>query len=140
MNALQGMDMNQFIIIAPTMLIAMYLIITLQKKLSNGKNPKYGLILPVICFVVATVLAFKPLFTVGASADGMVGAALVVWMTFNIPTLALLFPYLIALKNRKEAAMLAEAMAAAAEKEKAESKSSEVVDAEIESVACEENA
>lgn len=130
MGVLQGMDMNQFIIIAPTTLVVLYVVISLQKKLSNGKNPHYGLIIPVVLFVIATVLAFKPLFSVGVGEEGMIGAALIVWMTFNIPSVALLFPYLVALKNRKEAAYLAEAMAAA---EKAESETEQVVDAEIES-------
>lgn len=111
MNALQGIDMNQFIIIAPTALIAMYVVITLQKRLSNGKNVHYGLIIPAICFVVATVLAFRPLFIVGGG-EGMMVACLTVWMTFNIVTLALLFPYFIGLKNRKERQLLEAAMAA----------------------------
>ncbi len=113
MNALQGIDMNQFIIIAPTALIAMYVVITLQKRLSNGKNVHYGLIIPAICFVAATILAFRPLFIVGGG-EGMMVACLTVWMTFNIVTLALLFPYFIGLKNRKERQLLEEAMAAEA--------------------------
>ena len=114
MSALQGMDVNQFIIIAPSFLIAVYILVSVQKKLSNGKNPKYGLILPVICFIVATILAFRPLFLVETTrGDGMISAALIIWMTFNVPTLALLFPYLIGIKNRREAAYLAEAMAKA---------------------------
>lgn len=121
MSALQGMDMNQFIIIAPSFLIAVYVFITLQKKLCNGKNPKHGLILPVICFIAATILAFRPLFIVeSARGDGMIFAALTVWMTFNIPTLALLFPYLMAKKKRKQAELLAEAMAAAEKNNEAE--------------------
>lgn len=113
MGALQGMDMNNFIIIAPTALIVMYVVITLQKKLSNGKNVHYGLIIPVICFIAATVLAFKPLFTAEwISGQGMIGAALTVWMTFNIPTLALLFPYFMGLKNRKANQLIEEALAA----------------------------
>lgn len=113
MNALQGMDMNHFIIIAPTALIVMYVVITLQKKLSNGKNVHYGLIIPAICFVAATILAFRPLFILsGSGADGLIGASITVWMTFNIPTLALLFPYFMGLKNRKAAQLYEEAMAA----------------------------
>ena len=127
MDVLQSMDMNQFIIFAPTTLVVLYVVITIQKKLSNGRNPHYGLIIPVVFFIVATVLAFKPLFSVGISEDGMVGAALIVWMTFNIPSIALLFPYLVALKNRKEAAYLA---AAAEERIKAEAESAENPDAD----------
>lgn len=118
MSALQGMDMNYFIIIAPTALILMYVVITVQKKLSNSRNVHYGLLIPVICFIAATILAFKPLLTV--SGEGMVGAALTVWMTFNIPTLALLFPYFMGLKNRKERKLYEKAMAAA-ESEQTES-------------------
>ena len=113
MSALQGMDMNHFIIIAPTALIVMYVVITLQKKLSNSKNVHLGLIIPVICFIAATILAFRPLFILsGSGAEGMVAASLTVWMTFNIPTLALLFPYFMGLKNRKVQQMYAEAAVA----------------------------
>lgn len=113
MGALQGMDMNNFIIIAPTALIAMYVLITAQKRLSNSKNVHLGLIIPGICFVAATVLAFRPLFILnGSGADGLVVASLTVWMTFNIPTLAFLFPYFMGLKNRKANQMIADAMAA----------------------------
>ena len=42
----------------------------------------------------------------------MIGAALTVWMTFNIPTLALLFPYFMGLKNRKANQLIEEALAA----------------------------
>ena len=122
MDVLQSMDMNQFIIFAPTTLVVLYVVITLQKKLSNGRNPHYGLIIPVVFFVIATILAFKPLFSVGVSEEGMLGAALIVWMTFNIPSIALLFPYLVALKNRKEAAYLA---AAAEARTKAEAAAAE---------------
>lgn len=113
MEALQGMDMNNFIIIAPTLLIAMYILITLQKRLSNSKNVHLGLIIPAICFIAATVLAFRPLFIIdGSGAEDLVSASLIVWMTFNIPTLAFLFPYFIGLKNRKENQLISEAMAA----------------------------
>ena len=113
MGALQGMDMNHFIIIAPSALIIMYIVITVQKKLSNSKNVHYGLIIPVICFIVATILAFRPLFLLaGSGAEGLIGASITVWMTFNIPTLALLFPYFMGLKNRKAAKLYDEAMAA----------------------------
>lgn len=136
MDVLQSMDMNQFIIFAPTTLVVLYIVITLQKKLSNGRNPHYGLIIPVVFFVIATVLAFKPLFSVGISEEGMIGAALIVWMTFNIPSVALLFPYLVALKNRKEAAYLAaaaeartKAEAAAAENDPEDSADETIADA-----------
>ena len=118
MSALQGMDMNQFIIIAPSFLIAVYVLITVQKKLCNGKNVNFGLIIPIICFIAATVLAFRPLLIVETSSgDGMMAAALMVWMTFNIPTLALLFPYLMALKNRKANQLMQEAIAKAEREE-----------------------
>ena len=121
MNALQGMNVDQFIIIAPTFLVVTYLLITVQKKLCNGRNVKMGLIIPIIFFVVATVLAFRPLFIVDSSGtEGMVAASLMVWMTFNIPTLALLFPFLMAIKNKKEAQYLQEAMEA---RQKAEAES-----------------
>lgn len=113
MSALQGMDINSFIIVAPTFLIVTYILISVQKKLCNGVNEKRGLIIPVIFFIAATILAFRPLFIVDMNgAEGMIAASLMVWMTFNIPTLALLFPYLIAIKNKKEAKYIQEVMAA----------------------------
>ena len=118
MSALQGMNIDQFIIIAPTFLVVTYILITVQKKLCDGNNAKRGLIIPVLFFIAATVLAFRPLFIVDSTGtEGMVAASLMVWMTFNIPTLALLFPYLMAIKNKKEAQYLQEAMEA---REKAE--------------------
>ena len=39
MQVLQGMDPDKMIIILPSALVAMYLIISLQKKLCSGSNP-----------------------------------------------------------------------------------------------------
>ena len=113
MEAMQAMDMNKFIIIAPTLLIAIYLITTIQKRLSNSKNANLGLIIPIACFIAATVLAFRPLFIVDGGAEGMVAASVIVWLTFNVPTLAFMIPYFAARKNRKTEQYLQEAMAAA---------------------------
>ena len=46
MQALMGMDPDKMVIILPTALVAMYLVISLQKALCERKNPKIGLILP----------------------------------------------------------------------------------------------
>lgn len=95
MQILQNIDMDKFVIVVPTALIAMYLIISLQKSLSERSNKYLGLILPVICFVFATILAFRPLFIVdSAESDGLVLFCLRMWVTFNLPTVVFLFPYL----------------------------------------------
>lgn len=95
MQILQNMDMDKFVIIVPTALIAMYLIISLQKSLSERDNKYVGLILPLICFVVATILAFRPLFIIdGGETDGLFLFCLRMWATFNLPTVVFLFPYL----------------------------------------------
>lgn len=109
MEALQAMDMNKFIIIAPTFLIVVYLVTTIQKRLSNSKHANLGLIIPIACFIAATILAFRPLFIVESGAEGMVAASVIVWLTFNVPTLAFMIPYFAARKNRKTAAYLQEA-------------------------------
>lgn len=95
MQILQNMDMDQFVIIVPSALIAMYLIITLQKSLSERDNKYVGLVLPLICFVVASILAFRPLFVVdGGESGGLFLFCLRMWVTFNLPTVVFLFPYL----------------------------------------------
>ena len=113
MDALQAMDMNKFIIIAPTLLVVIYLVTTIQKRLSNSKHANTGLIIPIICFIAATILAFRPLFIVDSEVDGMVAASVIVWLTFNIPTLAFMIPYFAARKNRKTEQYLQNAMTAA---------------------------
>ncbi len=113
MEALQAMDMNKFIIIAPTFLVVVYLVTTIQKRLSNSKHANLGLIIPIVCFIAATVLAFRPLFIVDGGAEGMVAASVIVWLTFNVPTLAFMIPYFAARKNRKTEQYLKDAKAAA---------------------------
>ncbi len=92
MQILQSMDMDKFVIIVPTALVAMYLIIALQKSLSEKDNKYLGLILPGICFVAATVLAFRPMFMM--EGEGLFLFCLRMWVTFNLPTVVFLFPYL----------------------------------------------
>lgn len=99
MQILQGMDPDKMIIIFPSALIAMYLLISLQNSLSERRNPYIGLILPAVCFIAATILAFRPLFVDGANElDGLVAFCIRMWLTFNIATLVFLFPYY---KHRK---------------------------------------
>ncbi|NLD20619.1 MAG: hypothetical protein GX663_10335 [Clostridiales bacterium] len=94
MQVLQNMDPDKMIIIFPTALIAMYLIIKVQKFLCERPNPYAGLALPAICFVVSTILAVRPLFIADAGEfDGLVTFCLRMWLTFNISTLVFLFPY-----------------------------------------------
>ena len=121
MDAMQAMDMNKFIIIAPTLLVVIYLVTTIQKKLSNSKYGNLGLIIPIGCFIAATILAFRPLFIVEGGAEGMVAASVIVWLTFNVPTLAFMIPYFAARKKKKTDAYLQEAMAKQAAESAADS-------------------
>ena len=59
MQILQGMDADQMVIIFPSALVAMYLIISIQKYLCERRNRYIGLILPAICFIASTVLAVR---------------------------------------------------------------------------------
>lgn len=94
MHVLQGMSTDKMIIIFPAALIAMYLIISVQKYLCERQNPKIGLIVPILCFIVATVLAFRPMFVLDAAKSGeLISFCLRMWLTFNIPTLVFAFPY-----------------------------------------------
>ena len=102
MNILQNMDMDHFIIIAPTALIVMYLLITLQKSLCEKSNPYMGLIIPAVCFIAATVLAVRPLLLLnGTETDGLFLITLRMWVTFNLVTVIFLIPYLKQLGQRK---------------------------------------
>lgn len=100
MQILQNMDMDKFVVIAPTALIAMYFIVSLQKSLSERSNPYTGLILPGICFIAASILAFRPLFILDADGNLLL-FCLRMWLTFNIPTVAFLFPYFKGRRLRK---------------------------------------
>lgn len=94
MQILQGMDPDKMIIIFPTALIAMYLVISLQKSLCERRSPYWGLILPAAAFIVSTFLAFRPLFVAGSEEmDGLFLFCIRMWLTFNIVTLVFLFPY-----------------------------------------------
>ena len=59
MQILQNMDPDKMVIVLPTALLAMYFIVSLQKSLCAKQNPLIGLVLPVICFIAATILAFR---------------------------------------------------------------------------------
>lgn len=93
MQVLQGMDPDKMIIILPSALIVMYLIISVQKALCERKNPYVGLILPLLCFVLSTILAIRPLIVDNGESEGLVLFCLRMWLTFNIATLVFLFPY-----------------------------------------------
>lgn len=94
MQVLQNMDPDKMIIILPSALIAMYLIISVQKFLCERSNPHIGLVLPAICFVASTVLAVRPLFvTEAGESEGLLLFCIRMWLTFNIATLVFLFPY-----------------------------------------------
>ena len=119
MQILQNMDPDKMVIVLPTALISMYFIISLQKSLCEKQNPLAGLVLPVICFIAATILAFRPLFVAEAGQyEGLVAFCLRMWLTFNIVTLVFLFPYY--KQRRMKRAAEDAARAAAAQESKAE--------------------
>ena len=105
MQILQNMDPDKLIIILPTALVAMYIIISVQKSLCERQNPYVGLILPALCFIASTVLAFKPLLADNADQlDGLFLFCIRMWLTFNIATLVFLFPYYRQRKVMRQAA------------------------------------
>ncbi len=111
MQALMGMSVDKMVIVLPSALIGMYLIILLQKTLSERQNPYAGLIIPVLCFAAATFLAVRPLFVAEPGQyEGLGVFGLRMWLTFNIPTIVFMFPYI---RQRKLMKAIAEEMAAA---------------------------
>ena len=98
------MDPDKMVIVLPTALIAMYFIVSLQKSLCEKSNPFIGLILPALCFIAATILAFRPLLVADAGQyDGLLAFCLRMWLTFNIATLVFLFPYYKRLRMKRAA-------------------------------------
>ena len=109
MQALMGMSVDRMVIILPSALIGMYLIILLQKTLSERRNPYVGLIIPALCLIAATVLAVRPLLVAQPGEyDGLGIFCLRMWLTFNIPTIVFMFPYI---RQRKLMKAIAEEMA-----------------------------
>ncbi len=112
MQVLQGMDPDKMIIVLPAALAAMYLVIAAQNALCRRRNPYAGLLLPAICFIASTVLAFKPMFAADAKEfDGLFSFCIRMWLTFNIATLVFLFPYY---KQRKHSRVANESEASSA--------------------------
>lgn len=102
MQALMGMDPDKMVIILPAALLAMYIVVSVQKHMCERNNPHLGLILPAICFLAATVLAVRPLIiTEPGELEGLVSLCIRMWLTFNIPTLVFLFPYYKRIKMNK---------------------------------------
>ena len=94
MQALLNMSTDQMVIILPSALVAMYLIISLQKYLSGRESRYPGLLIPVVCFVAATILAVRPLLvSEPGQYEGLGLFCLRMWLTFNIPTIVFMFPY-----------------------------------------------
>lgn len=116
MQALQGMDVDTMVIVLPSGLIAIYLIITIQKYLCNKENKYLGLIFPVVCFIASTVLAIRPLIVGDPNQPGLGVFCLRMWLTFNISTIVFSFQYFRqrrVLKQQKAYAAALEAEAAA---------------------------
>lgn len=102
MQALMGMDVDRMVIILPSALVAMYFVISLQKYLSERESPYPGLVIPVACFVAATVLAVRPLLVAAPGEyEGLAAFCLRMWLTFNIPTIVFMFPYIRQRRLRK---------------------------------------
>lgn len=107
MQALMGMSVDKMVIVLPSALIGMYLIILLQKTLSERRNPYLGMILPAACLIAATVLAIRPLLVAAPGEyEGLGMFCLRMWLTFNIPTIVFMFPYIRQRKIMKEMAAL----------------------------------
>ncbi|MDD4200871.1 MAG: hypothetical protein PHS19_05720 [Eubacteriales bacterium] len=106
MQALQGMSVDKMVIVLPSALVAMYLIISIQKRLCQSDNKYLGLIFPVVCFIASTVLAIRPLI-VGDPAEqpGLLSFCIRMWLTFNIATIVFGFQYL---RERKVKKVLSE--------------------------------
>lgn len=108
MQALMGMSADKMVIILPSALIGMYLIILLQKTLSERRNPYVGLIIPALCLIAATILAVRPLLIAAPGQfEGLGLFCLRMWLTFNIPTIVFMFPYI---RQRKLMKAMAEEM------------------------------
>ena len=112
MQVLQNMDMDQFVIVVPAALVAMYAIIAIQKSLSFRNNPYTGLIIPALCLIASTILAFRPMFMLDMSG-ALLGFCVKMWFIFNIPTVVLLFPYFKGRQNTKSIKAWEEAQASA---------------------------
>ena len=111
MQVLQNMDMDTFVIVVPAVLIGLYAIISIQKALSFRNNPYTGLIIPALCLIASTVLAFRPMFILDASGS-LFGFCVKMWFIFNIPTVVFLFPYFKGIQNAKQMRAYEEAQAA----------------------------
>ena len=108
MQALMSMSADKMVIILPSALIGMYLIILLQKTLSERRNPYVGLIIPALCLIAATILAVRPLLIAAPGQfEGLGLFCLRMWLTFNIPTIVFMFPYI---RQRKLMKAMAEEM------------------------------
>ena len=108
MQALMGMSVDKMVIVLPSALIGMYLIILLQKTLSERRNPYVGLIIPALCLIAATILAVRPLLVAAPGQfEGLGLFCLRMWLTFNIPTIVFMFPYI---RQRKLMKAMAEEM------------------------------
>ena len=108
MQALMGMSVDKMVIVLPSALIGMYLIILLQKTLSERRNPYVGLIIAALCLIAATILAVRPLLIAAPGQfEGLGLFCLRMWLTFNIPTIVFMFPYI---RQRKLMKAMAEEM------------------------------
>ncbi|MBQ0079440.1 MAG: hypothetical protein KBS66_06090 [Eubacterium sp.] len=102
MEALMGMDPDKMVIVLPSGLVAMYAIITIQKSLSQKDNKYLGMIIPVACFIAATILAVRPmLITTPGEIAGLGSYCLRMWLTFNIPTIIFTFSYIYTRRREK---------------------------------------
>ena len=109
MQAVMGMDPDKMIVIFPAALVAIFIIVTLQKYLCDRENVYMGLLLPGLCFVAATIMAIRPFFVLGPGEhEGLINFCLRMWLTFNVPTIVFMFPFV---KSWKEYKMKKQAQA-----------------------------
>ena len=102
MQAVMGMDPDKMILIFPAALVAIFIVVTLQKYMCDRPNVYMGLVLPGLCFIAATIMAVRPFFVVGPGEHvGFINFCLRMWLTFNIPTIVFMFPFLKSWKQRK---------------------------------------
>ena len=88
MQAVMGMDPDKMILIFPAALVAIFIVVTLQKYMCDRPNVYMGLVLPGLCFISATIMAVRPFFVVGQGEHvGLINFCLRMWLTFNIPTI-----------------------------------------------------
>lgn len=102
MEVLMNMDPDKMVIVLPSGLVAIYAAVVIQKSLSQKDNKYLGLIIPVLCFIVSTVLAVRPLLVTNpGEIEGLAAYCIRMWLTFNITTVIFTFSYIYTRRKEK---------------------------------------